>query len=410
MSISRSIFALSIMIGLTGCSSQPGTIFKSFDLTGTSSVTTGARQRAIVNRPVGPLSRPGRVHPANIICAEPSPDVAIAVSQSLSAGISVFGKGSGSASQSTAEGLAELAGRTATAQLLRDQMYRSCEAYANGAISEVTYSLLMSRINDTMVTLLLSEAATGALKQKRAGIAGGATAKATADTTSKKPGSAEGGNNNEDEAETSSDTTVTVTVQPGGSDQATLPVKEVAASLATMQASFLADDASRSLVSACIVEMTNQFSKLSGAYAETTGGKDINAEEEVLRGFAASWKQLSKAFSGTDSIALLKNGKKGGKNNHLTAQSMILNPEVGREMEKARTAVMEYARLLGETELTTYCKSNVLPHLEEMRARRQQHAETQTYAKMFSSCDSIKDPDKKNACLGIIKDVIVSTQ
>jgi hypothetical protein len=125
-------------------------------------------------------SRPGLVNPRRIICAEPSPDAAIAVANSFGAGLSVFGYGSGSVSASQAEGLAQLAERTVTVQLLRDQMYRACESYANGAISGTTYTLLMSKNNDAMVTLMLAETAGGAFGRSLAAIGGGSSAEAQA--------------------------------------------------------------------------------------------------------------------------------------------------------------------------------------------------------------------------------------
>lgn len=81
---------------LAGCS---GTIFNTFDLTKNESLTTGARQRAITNVPVGDGSRPGQVTPDRIVCAEPSPDVALAVANSFGLAISIVSKSSGSDSR-----------------------------------------------------------------------------------------------------------------------------------------------------------------------------------------------------------------------------------------------------------------------------------------------------------------------
>ena len=56
----------------------------------------------------------------------------------------------------------QLGERLATVQLLRDGLYRACEAFANGAISDATYAMIVSKIDDTMVTMLASEVAGGA--------------------------------------------------------------------------------------------------------------------------------------------------------------------------------------------------------------------------------------------------------
>ena len=178
----HTLIRLAVFTGLSvviaGCS---GTIFKTFDLNKNTSVTTGARQRAIINVSVGPGSKSGRIVPNRIICAEPSPDVAMALANSFGLGVSVLGQGSGSVSASAAEGIAQLAERVSTIQLLRDGLYRACEAYANGAISATEYSMLISGVDDTMVTLLTAELAAGAFGRKLAAIGTEAEAMARAD-------------------------------------------------------------------------------------------------------------------------------------------------------------------------------------------------------------------------------------
>lgn len=103
-------------------------------------------------------------------CAEPSPDVAKAVatatdlSSSLAAAVEsseIPAQGkidfAGAFSRSNAESLAQLTERLATIQLLRDGLYRACEAYANGALSKASYSVILSRYDDTMITMLIGE-------------------------------------------------------------------------------------------------------------------------------------------------------------------------------------------------------------------------------------------------------------
>lgn len=107
------------------------------------------------------------------VCAEPSPDVAKAISQAITEnaeatiqGIKALG-GTGSVNAKQALSLqqnsavAELGRRLATTQLLRDGLYRLCEAFSNGAISKYEYALVLSRYGDTMVTLLAIEAVSG---------------------------------------------------------------------------------------------------------------------------------------------------------------------------------------------------------------------------------------------------------
>jgi len=144
---------------LAGCTTAQQSIFRSVNLDSGRSLSTDANQRLIINTKTHPTSRPGRVNPERIICAEPSPDTAAIVANTLGFGLNVLGQGNAAAAVGQSSALAQLAERTVTVQLLRDQMYRACEAYANGAISGTEYSLLMSRNNDAMVTLMLGESA-----------------------------------------------------------------------------------------------------------------------------------------------------------------------------------------------------------------------------------------------------------
>lgn len=171
---------VSLSLLLSACATQPGTILERFSLAGGQSITTDSRQRIVMANALRGASRPGLVNPEQIVCAEPSPDVAIAMANSFGVGISVLGYGSGSLTGAQAEGMAQLAERTVAVQLLRDQMYRACEAYANGAISGTTYSLIMSKNNNAMVTLLLGETAGGAFGRSLAGIGTGSSSEAKA--------------------------------------------------------------------------------------------------------------------------------------------------------------------------------------------------------------------------------------
>jgi hypothetical protein len=124
----------------------------------------------LVHRAVPQCSGDGRVRPAYITCAEPSPDIAKAVSSSFDFGSSFVAGGllsgispeaAAAVSIARAESMAQLTQRLATIQLLRDGLYRACEMYANGALSETTYAMMLGRYDDTMVTMLLGELAAG---------------------------------------------------------------------------------------------------------------------------------------------------------------------------------------------------------------------------------------------------------
>jgi hypothetical protein len=81
-----------------------------------------------------------RMHPVTqtpVVCTEPSPDVAKALSAAaqLSAqGGNAGTTGSLAAGGASAETVMVLAGRSTALLGLRDGLYRACEAYANGAL------------------------------------------------------------------------------------------------------------------------------------------------------------------------------------------------------------------------------------------------------------------------------------
>lgn len=131
-----------------------------------------------------------------VTCAEPSPDVARALSQSGNFGgsLAVSGLPAGiepklalAMSKAQAESAAQLGERLATIQLLRDGLYRACEAYANGAISKTAYAIMLGRFDDTMITMLMGEIAGGAFGRSLATLGGTAegSAKASLETQEK---------------------------------------------------------------------------------------------------------------------------------------------------------------------------------------------------------------------------------
>jgi hypothetical protein len=156
---------------------------------------TKAEDRLVVASPSS--FEGGRNKARQVFCAEPSPDVAKALSESknLGGGLDVAVRspqspveGAGSAalaySAAKAESMAQLTNRLATIQLLRDGLYRACEAYANGALSEITYAIVLSRIDKLMVTMLSGELVAGNFGQSLA-VLGMAASGAAAGTASK---------------------------------------------------------------------------------------------------------------------------------------------------------------------------------------------------------------------------------
>ena len=96
-------------------------------------------------------------HPLATMCTEPSPDVAVAFGTSIAAQASIAAQGggqnSGSFNASTSEVATALAGRTASVLALRDGLYATCQAYANGALGQSAYALGLSQYGNLLVAL-----------------------------------------------------------------------------------------------------------------------------------------------------------------------------------------------------------------------------------------------------------------
>jgi len=153
-------------LALSGCSDS--TFLKRSSMGSVETLATSGELRLVTSSPGE--HQGGRMRPSQVVCAEPSPDVAKIAAQAFGAGgtldLGLRGsqapaesdlKSTLALSASRAEALAQLTQRLATIQLLRDGLYRACEAYANGAISDTTYAVLLSRFDDTMITMLTSE-------------------------------------------------------------------------------------------------------------------------------------------------------------------------------------------------------------------------------------------------------------
>lgn len=165
---------------LGGCAIAPNATLLKSGLPHHDLIATDSRLRIIANADLAIFSTTGSADPKRIICTEPSPDVATTLANSFGVGLSVLGQGALSLSAQQVEGLVQLGERTAAIQLLRDKMYQTCLAYANGAITGTTYSLIMSRLDGAIVTLSLGDNAAGAFGRKLAAIGGESSAKADA--------------------------------------------------------------------------------------------------------------------------------------------------------------------------------------------------------------------------------------
>lgn len=176
--MNKRYFSGLIVLLASGCAISPNAELKQKQLTAHDVLATDSRLRVIAETEQGIFSTSGQVEPIRILCTEPSPDIATTLANSFGVGINVMNYGSGSLSSAQVEGLVQLGERTAAIQLVRDKMYQTCLAYANGAISATNYSLIMSRLDDAIITMSLGDNAAGAFGRKLAGVGGEANADA----------------------------------------------------------------------------------------------------------------------------------------------------------------------------------------------------------------------------------------
>jgi len=177
------LLMLAVLVGSAGCG------FRS--LGDSQAQLIQADQRLVISSPTHFAE--GRNAPPQVVCAEPSPDVAKALGESfnLSGALNAVAQGrelpvegalkaAAAISRARAESAAQLTNRLATIQLLRDTLYRACEAYRNGALSEITYAIMLSRFDKLMVTMLTGELVAGNFGQPLALFGTSASGSATA--------------------------------------------------------------------------------------------------------------------------------------------------------------------------------------------------------------------------------------
>ena len=154
----RMLAVVALAAVATGCANL-STVFRKFDLAEGRSVSLDAQQRTILVTRI-PDEFGGRDR--MVYCAEPSPDSLFAIGSSFGAS-GGLARGSGDKGEvELAQVLASAASdalstRNATIQLLRDGLYRACEAYASGALSRLEYADITWRYQKMVLALLSIE-------------------------------------------------------------------------------------------------------------------------------------------------------------------------------------------------------------------------------------------------------------
>jgi len=177
----RIVCALATILFFGGCAHL--TTYQSDIGTPTTGVSMDAKQRLVLVNSVSSQRR---------MCAEPSPDALSALGASLGASL-VTGTSTKQLAAALGESSASIGLRTTSIQLMRDAMYRACEAYLSDGIKADEYADLQAHSQTLVVGLLAIEQLTGAVQAQQVAVmsnagagTGGDVTQEAADLTEKK--------------------------------------------------------------------------------------------------------------------------------------------------------------------------------------------------------------------------------
>nr|VFK61915.1 MAG: hypothetical protein BECKTC1821F_GA0114240_10656 [Candidatus Kentron sp. TC] len=174
------VFVLLGGITLSGCA-YLNTYNNEMDLKG-KSVAMDMKQRVIYSqeRFTRQRDKEGKPIMQLVMCAEPSPDALSAYAASIGLGVNTNTGQTANLAAGGAETSAFTGLRTQSIQLLRDAMYRLCEGYASGAVTEDDYAAMQRRYQSTMMGLIAIEQLTGPVLAGQALLTSAATGQAGA--------------------------------------------------------------------------------------------------------------------------------------------------------------------------------------------------------------------------------------
>lgn len=165
----RVLMALIILIALSGCANF-NSIYRPLDTSSGQGALIDIKQRAIIaGKRVGSTGSNEQL----VVCAEPSPDAMASYAAEVAAKSEKAGVELATAFQ---EGAAFTGVRTASIQLLRDQLFDNCIGFMNGALTPSQYELRARRYQRHMVAYLAIEQLTGAIRPPAVALLGASSA------------------------------------------------------------------------------------------------------------------------------------------------------------------------------------------------------------------------------------------
>lgn len=117
-----------------------------------------------------PSSKDTNARKVKIMCPEPSPDAL----KTLAASMNIEKQEVATIAAAYSEAGANIGLRTHSIQLLRDQLFAICQAYANEGVSEAAYQMMLTRNQRNTVALMAIEQLTSVLRGASVALSGSA--------------------------------------------------------------------------------------------------------------------------------------------------------------------------------------------------------------------------------------------
>lgn len=108
-------------------------------------------------------------------CAEPSPDALAAYASAIGLSISKLPDNAASSAMSNANSVLGIGLRTQSITLMRDTLYRMCEAAGNGDLTDLQVAMFLNKSQDLSMVILAIEQLTGAVAVSPGSVSGSAS-------------------------------------------------------------------------------------------------------------------------------------------------------------------------------------------------------------------------------------------
>lgn len=150
-----------VVIATVGCSTRAASIHRIGDSSAYVVDYLASRRGAYLRPiPADPNSRERWM-----ICAEPAPDVAVAMTTDIAAALKQAAQVDASGTAKVSEAIVDLAKRGQTLQLQREALYRLCELQVNGSLTREDAIALYTKVLESIQAIAFAELGDSALPE-----------------------------------------------------------------------------------------------------------------------------------------------------------------------------------------------------------------------------------------------------